>query len=129
VVCSRRDAEAVFGCSGDDEQVALQLRERWAVGAEVVALTLSERGVLVVGADGRVVRQAAYPTAVVDRFGAGDAFTAGFLWGLLDGDIETAARAGAALAALKCTVHGDFARFTADEVRAVIDDPPNALLR
>lgn len=129
VVCSRADAASVLGCAGDDDEaVARELHERWAHAAEVVAVTLSDRGAVAVGADGRLVVQPGYETTVVDRFGAGDAFTAGLLWGLLEGDLDAAVRAGAALGALKCTVPGDFARFTADEVRAV-DARGNALLR
>jgi 2-dehydro-3-deoxygluconokinase len=47
---------------------------------------------------------------VADRVGAGDAFSAGFLHGLLTtGDVQRAQDSGTALAALKCTMWGDIA--------------------
>ncbi len=57
----------------------------------------------------------------VDRVGAGDAFAAGFLYGLLGGHpLETALRYGSALMALKNTVLGDFARLTREELEEVV---------
>jgi 2-dehydro-3-deoxygluconokinase len=47
---------------------------------------------------------------MADRVGAGDAFAAGFLYGLLQSqDVQYAQDCGTALAALKCTMWGDIA--------------------
>ena len=52
-------------------------------GAQIVCVTLGERGCYVTNAAGDSHVIAAYPTDVVDTTGAGDAFAAGFLYGLL----------------------------------------------
>ena len=128
VICSARDARRVFDCKGSDEEVLLQLHRAWCPQARVVALTIGAAGALG-WADCVAHRQAAFQTEVVDRFGAGDAFTAGLLWGLMHGDLGHALRAGTALAALKCSVAGDQARFSVRELEAVMDDASNQITR
>lgn len=57
--------------------------------------------------DGQFVRQKAYRVPVADTTGAGDAFHAGYLYGLLQGwKLSERLRFGAAVAALKCTKPG-----------------------
>ncbi|MHC1610974.1 MAG: carbohydrate kinase family protein [Candidatus Methanospirareceae archaeon] len=53
------------------------------IGAQIVSVTLGERGCYVTNAAGESHLIDAYPTEVVDTTGAGDAFAAGFLYGLL----------------------------------------------
>ncbi|MBB5687754.1 sugar kinase [Sphingobium boeckii] len=60
---------------------------------------------------------------IIDRIGAGDAFVAGVLHSLAnhEGDLESAARSGLALAALKHSVPGDASQFSqADIDRALV---------
>jgi 2-dehydro-3-deoxygluconokinase len=117
VVCSARDAHTVFELRGDDAELARGLRERYAPAAELVCVTCSERGSFAVTQDGAVVHQPYIAAEVVDRFGAGDAFLAGLLDVLLDGDEPASALSFAArLAALKCTVAGDLSPFRRDDV-------------
>jgi len=54
-------------------------------GARIVCVTLGERGCYVASRTGASQLIDAYPTKVVDTTGAGDAFAAGFLYGLLEG--------------------------------------------
>ena len=119
VVCSERDARRVFDCQGTPDEVLRGLARRCCPQARIVVLTLGSEGALGL-ADGELHRQPAFEATVVDRFGAGDAFTAGLLWGLLDGGLDQALKAGAALAALKCSVRGDLARFTRAELEALL---------
>jgi len=53
------------------------------IGAQIVCVTLGARGCYVTNAAGESHLIATYPTDVVDTTGAGDAFAAGFLYGLL----------------------------------------------
>jgi 2-dehydro-3-deoxygluconokinase len=56
---------------------------------------------------------------IVDRIGAGDAFAAGVLHGLIEnGDAEAAAHAGLALTALKHSLPGDASLFTRADLAA-----------
>ena len=85
----------------DDAGVAARLLE---TGAGAVVLTRGAAGLVVADADG-VREHEAVPADVVDVTGAGDALVAGTLAALLDGhDLDTAAAAGARLAALTVAV-------------------------
>ncbi len=53
------------------------------IGAKIVCVTLGEKGSYVADSTGESHLIDAYPTDVVDTTGAGDAFAAGFLYGLL----------------------------------------------
>ncbi len=53
------------------------------IGASIICVTLGERGCYVATREGESYQVEAYPTRVVDTTGAGDAFAAGFLYGLL----------------------------------------------
>ena len=53
------------------------------IGAKIVCVTLGEKGCYVTNTTGESHLIEAYPTDVVDTTGAGDAFAAGFLYGLL----------------------------------------------
>ncbi|HEX8918541.1 MAG TPA: sugar kinase [Chloroflexota bacterium] len=120
VVCSEQDARILFKLEGTDENVLETLRACTSTDANLVVLTQSERGCLASTFDGLTFRQPAVSTSMVDRFGAGDAFTAGLLWGLLESDVETALRAGASLAALKCTTAGDHSLATRRELEGLM---------
>ncbi len=65
------------------------------IGASIVCVTLGERGCYVATREGESYQVDAYPARVVDTTGAGDAFAAGFLYGLLrHKSIYDSARAG-----------------------------------
>lgn len=77
------------------------LHERF--GNPLVAMTLGRRGALAL-VDGITVASPGFAVEAVDTTGAGDAFHAGFLYGLLTGlDVEATLRVANAVAALNCT--------------------------
>jgi 2-dehydro-3-deoxygluconokinase len=129
VVCAARDAHTVFGVGGPPPQRVHALRAQYAPAADLVVLTDSANGAVAASAQGQW-SAIAPATTVVDRFGAGDAFTAGLIWSLTAGDDpQRALAAGVALAAMACTVHGDIAAFAESELRSIINDPAAVMVR
>jgi 2-dehydro-3-deoxygluconokinase len=118
VVCTAEDARDVFGLEGDPAEVAASLADR--LGSTYTVVTN--------GADGAVcwhnadaIRVAATPTHIVDRLGAGDAFTAGVIDGLLDRDIGEGLRRGSVLAAMALATRGDQVGVTRAELTQLLD--------
>jgi 2-dehydro-3-deoxygluconokinase len=126
LVTNPEDLERFFGVPGADlEKAAKDAAARYNLVA--LAMTLRQtpsvwrNAVTAVGfAGGRFVRSASYEVEVVDRLGSGDAFVAGLLHGLLDGDLEKGLAYGTAMSALKHTIPGDFPWVTKGEVEALI---------
>ncbi|HEV2706626.1 MAG TPA: carbohydrate kinase family protein [Pyrinomonadaceae bacterium] len=86
-----------------DERAAL-VATKQRYGCAVVGMTLGERGAVLYH-EGRFLEAPAYavPGGCRDTTGAGDAFHAGFIYGLLRGEeIEDCLALGCAVAALKC---------------------------
>ncbi len=86
-----------------DERAALQ-ETKARYGCRVVGMTRGERGAVLYH-EGRFVEAPAYavPGGCRDTTGAGDAFHAGFIYGLLQGEeVEACLALGCAVAALKC---------------------------
>ena len=60
-------------------------------------------------------------THIVDRVGGGDSFAGGLIYGLQElGSASEALEFAVAASCLKHSIPGDFNRFTADEVKALI---------
>lgn len=89
-------------------------------GCAIVGATLGERGAVVL-CEGAFIESPAFevPGGCRDTTGAGDAFHAGFIYGMLrDEDLESCMKLGNALAALKCRSLGARAALpNADELR------------
>lgn len=129
VVCAARDAAALFGATGTALERAVALLASVAAAAQLVVVTDGDRGAAAATSDEECSVDAV-PTRVVDRFGAGDAFTAGLLWAVTGGrSMPEALAAGVALASMACTVDGDTATFRADELESVLSDPTGVMLR
>ena len=115
--CGRADAEQVLGFRGEPEAVARIFREKF--GIPTVVLTLGAEGSLAL-AD-RLYRQGrTHRVEMVDPLGAGDAFAAGFLCGYLEEGVQRGLDLGGATAALDCTIVGDAAFITRDEVEELL---------
>ncbi len=90
----------------DERRALREIRARF--GCAVIGLTRGASGSIVLCADS-VIETDGYevPGGCVDTTGAGDAFRAGFLYGLLSREsVEDAARIANAVAALKCRAFG-----------------------
>jgi 2-dehydro-3-deoxygluconokinase len=115
--CSEADARLVFGCGGDARQVLEELRS--CTGASTVVMTRGDAGALG-WSEGASLEQAALPTQIVDRLGAGDAFAAGVLDGWLKGSAAEGLEQGVVLSALALSQEGDMlitSRAEVDEIR------------
>ncbi len=117
VIATEDDLKTLYGMSGECEEVARAARARF--GARTLVLTRGGKGALSLE-DGVVRTAASYPVSRVDRIGAGDAFTAGFLWATLTGQKERALDCGLALAALKHSIPGDTLQTTPAELLALL---------
>lgn len=93
---------SLFGIAPDCAELAERFR------LETVILTLGPNGCQI-HHQGRTFSSPAYPVQIVSTVGAGDAFSAGFLYSMLSGDSpETAATKGNQLAAGVASIPGAF---------------------
>ncbi len=92
------------------------------LGARGAVVTLGEHGAIGRFGDD-VIEVPAFPVEVRDTTGAGDAFHAGFAWGLLEGgSAEVCLRMGCAVAALSCRGEGAQSGLpTAEQAGALLD--------
>jgi 2-dehydro-3-deoxygluconokinase len=89
--------------------------------APTVVLTMGNEGAMAVAEDGSPLFQPALRVDIVDRIGAGDAFSSGVLCGLLEGSLAAGLRYGTAIAAHKLTTIGDIFQGNRAEVLALLD--------
>ncbi|HZJ88016.1 MAG TPA: sugar kinase [Sphaerochaeta sp.] len=103
VLLGDEEAEILLG-TDDKQEVISKLHQ---MGASIVALKRGEAGAYV--SDGTTaVDIPIYPVQVVDTIGAGDAFNAGFIAGILEGkSIEECGRMGAVMGAFAVSSYGD----------------------
>lgn len=123
LITTEEDTNVVFGIKEKDyESVAEKLAQTFKF--KIVAITLREdlsvwrnNWTAIAYQDGKIFRDRKYEVEIVDRVGAGDSFTAGFLHGWLkEKDVQKGVQYGNAFAALKHTVPGDFNWSTKEEV-------------
>ena len=124
--CGRRDAEALFGCQGEPEEVAFALAER--TRARNVVVSLSGDGVI--GWDGSEMhREDARAVRIVDRIGAGDAMVAGVLHGWMKGSLAHGLRYGTAMAALALSQIGETVVTHESELESLLDGDAADIVR
>jgi len=123
LITTEEDTNVVFGIKEKDyEAVAERLAQTFKF--RIVAITLREdlsvlrnNWTAIAYQDGKIYKDKKYEVEIVDRVGAGDSFTAGFLYGWVkEKDVEKGVRYGNAFAALKHTVPGDLNWCTVEEV-------------
>ncbi|HLR47418.1 MAG TPA: PfkB family carbohydrate kinase, partial [Deinococcales bacterium] len=96
--------------------------------AHTVVITLGEAGAWA-NCRGQVVTVPAVPTRVVDRPGAGDAFVAGVLSGLLGDDLQAGLHRGAALASRALAHRGDIVSVSRHDLGAGTDPESGGIRR
>ncbi|HEY3547066.1 MAG TPA: sugar kinase [Propionicimonas sp.] len=135
LITTEEDTETVFGITGSDyEEVARKLADRF--GFKVVTITirgdcsvLRNTWTAIALAEDRIVDDRTYELELVDRVGGGDAYAAGFLYGLLTGDVSKGVRYGNAFSAIKQASWEDFNYATLGEVEAQIKGAGSRIVR
>jgi fructokinase len=109
----------------DPPEFMRAVASRYGIGT--VCVTRGGRGAIALS-DGAITSVAGIPVAVVDTVGAGDAFTAGFVWSLLrEGAIGDALRTGNALGALVASREGAIPEWTSEGLGELIASGPPAI--
>ncbi len=127
LITTEEDTERVFGITAPSyEEVAQTLAKRFQL--EVVAITLRETPSVwrnkwtgIAYAKEEIYRAPTFDIEIVDRVGAGDSFSGGFLFGYLEDGPLSGVRYGVAISALKQTNPGDLSWATRDEVECILD--------
>lgn len=117
VIATEDDLRTLFGWAGEPEELAREAVARFR--PQVMVLTRGAEGGLSIE-DGVVRRSSVFPTTRLDRVGAGDAFTAGFLYATLTGRKERALDYALAMAALKHSLSGDTLTTTPEELERIV---------
>ena len=116
VITTEEDLRTLYGWKGEPEDVAREAASCFR--SRTVVLTRGSEGGISIEA-GRVRTCAAFPSSPIDRVGAGDAFTAGYLYATLAGR-EEALDFGLAMAALKHSIPGDTMTTSLPEVERIL---------
>jgi len=125
LIASMGEIEAVLGIAGPPGDVAAQLRDALGIRRVVVSARIDSRDGLQLRhsalADGEVLERESPAFRTVDPLGGGDAFSAGFLLGLLEDGPGYGLEMAGAVAALKQSIPGDVAILVREEVEHLLD--------
>jgi 2-dehydro-3-deoxygluconokinase len=134
LITTEEDTRVVFGIGADSKdgyahvdaeshaEVARDLAKRFELSAVAITLRENPRVLLnswsaIVAADGKIHTAPRYEVEVVDRIGAGDAFSGGLIVSRLEGrGWDDVVRFATATSALKHSIPGDFCLVTRQEV-------------
>ncbi|MFW9954549.1 MAG: PfkB family carbohydrate kinase [Candidatus Thorarchaeota archaeon] len=127
LITTEEDTKVVYGLEGSSyEEVAEKLVDKF--GFEIVVITLREtpsvwqnKWSVFAYSKGTIYKSPQYDIEIVDRLGAGDSCSAGFIYGLLkENDLQKAVDFAAAFSALKHSVPGDLTFVDKDEVEKLM---------
>ena len=126
LISTEEDTARVLGIRGNSyQEVAKKLAEEF--NFEAVCITIREdisvlknRWTAIVYCGGKVYEDRIYDVEIIDRLGAGDSFSAGFMYGYITGDAEKGLRYGNAYAALQHSIPGDINWTTLKELESQV---------
>jgi 2-dehydro-3-deoxygluconokinase len=134
VVTNRSVSEQVFGYCGSDAEILSRYAREF--GCRVVCGTWRELLGLSRGAwramaweSGVVQESRRVEFEIVDRYGTGDAWTAGFIRGYRSGGVKRGLEFASALCALAHTIEGDVVHVTEAEVEDMLRDGVNVRVK
>jgi 2-dehydro-3-deoxygluconokinase len=115
-----RDVQYIYGLQGGRESMLTALHERYPHAT--VVLTYGADGSLAISPDGEPERCPIVPAEQVERVGTGDAFVAGFLYGIAhQTGLATSLRWASASAAYKLSLPGDMPLLDEANVRKLVE--------
>jgi 2-dehydro-3-deoxygluconokinase len=121
--CKGADAAELFGCRGSPQEQVERLAVLTTAGA--IYATFGAAGAALLH-EGRFLHLPALPVRIIDRLGSGDAFAAGALDGVLDGDPAAGLQRGLVLAALALSQQGDSLLTSRAEMESLLGAPGTA---
>ena len=139
LITTEEDARVVFGIGAESKDdyahvdiesqavVARSLADRFDISAVAITLRENPRVLLntwtaIVAADGEIHTAPRYEVEVVDRIGAGDAFSGGLIVSRLENrNWDDSVRFATATSALKHSIPGDFCLVTRSEVDQLLN--------
>ncbi len=128
LVCSAEDATAVLGVEGEPAETAARVRELLGIERVVVSRRIEDGAALrreSAAVDGAgTAMSTSPPFRATEPVGAGDAFCAGLLSGLLAGDLARGLELGGAMAAVKQAVPGDAPVVGLEELELALAENP-----
>jgi 2-dehydro-3-deoxygluconokinase len=117
------EARVIFELEGEPSQI-VEAIARMAPKA-TVTLLMGDEGSLTLDGSRLVRPSRRLSVHVIDPIGAGDAYVAGFLWAALRGrDLAETVDTATAVAALKCSMWGDIALVSSQDVEEVLAGGP-----
>lgn len=126
LMTTEEDTAVVFGIQDSSYRKVVEILVE-TFDLKAAAITLREdlsvwknNWTAIAFADGAFYKDRTYTIEIVDRIGAGDSFTAGFLFGYLVEGVEKGLVLGNAMAAMKHSIPGDFVFTTLKEAEALI---------
>lgn len=126
LISTEEDTAKVLKITGDSyQEVARKLAERFDFDAVCITIrtdlsVLKNQWTAIVYAGGKVYEDRTYEVEIIDRVGAGDSFSSGFLYGYITGDVEKGLKYGNAYAALEHSIPGDINWCTLQELENLI---------
>ncbi len=126
LISTEEDTAKVLKIRADSyQEVARKLAERFNFEAVCITIrtdlsVLRNQWTAIVYAGGTVYEDKTYDVEIIDRVGAGDSFSSGFLYGYTTGDAEKGLRYGNAYAALEHSIPGDINWCTLQELEGVV---------
>ena len=121
LVTTEEDTWRVFRIKGDTyEEVVKRLVDKFGLLSAAITLredlsVLRNRWTSIAWDGYTFYADRSYDVDVVDRVGSGDAFTAGYIYGVLSDDLALGLKVGNAMAAIKHSVPGDLLRCNRQE--------------
>jgi len=126
LITNRNVSENVFNFEGPDKKIMKSYADEF--GCSVVCFTKRKSHSMFRGSfksyafsEGAVVEGLAQEFDIIDRYGTGDAWAAGFLYGYEQKGVKYGLDFANALLALSHTTFGDIAHFTPEQVLAVMN--------